>query len=368
MNRHVRALALILAVQLAVLGGVLFWNQRAASTPAGALLEIDRTKVDGLVIVDDKGARLKLQRTEAGWTLPDSQGLPVDGEKVSQLLDKLIAASAPWPVATSSESAKRFEVAADKFQREIQLLEHDKVVGDLYFGTSPGFKKVHARNADSDDVYAVAFANYEATARADDWLDKALLKPNGDVTALSRPDHWRVQRDGEVWSLDGIAHGETTKQDVVGDLVNKVVNLRVMGTAEVPAADAVPVLLLTARTANGEFDYRFYQAAAEERLHRDSQRPGWRLQSGRVRGRAADQRPRRPRFRRLRAAAGACRNGSAKRESPYKAARKTTGEIDRNLKNRQACLFFRPSVLSSLGRSQRSSASLPLPYLNCLNS
>ncbi len=259
MNRHVRALALILAVQLAVLGGVLFWNQRAASTPAGALLEIDRTKVDGLVIVDDKGARLKLQRTDAGWTLPDAQGLPVDGEKVSQLLDKLIAASAPWPVATSSESAKRFEVAADKFQREIQLLEDDKVVGDLYFGTSPGFKKVHARNANSDDVYAVAFANYEATARADDWLDKALLKPNGDVTALSRPDHWRVQREGEVWSLDGIAHGETTKQDVVGDLVNKVVNLRVMGAAEVPAADAVPVLLLTARTANGEFDYRFYQ-------------------------------------------------------------------------------------------------------------
>ena len=259
MNRHVRTLALILAVQLALLGGVLFWNQRAASTPAGALLEIDRTKVDGLVIVDEKGARLKLQRTDAGWTLPDSQGLPVDGEKVSQLLDKLIAASAPWPVATSSESAKRFEVAADKFQREIQLLEHDKVVGDLYFGTSPGFKKVHARNANSDDVYAVAFANYEATARTDDWLDKALLKPNGDVTALSRPDHWRVQRDGEVWSLDGIAHGETTKQDVVGDLVNKVVNLRVMGAAEVPAADAVPVLLLTARTANGEFDYRFYQ-------------------------------------------------------------------------------------------------------------
>lgn len=259
MNRHVRALALILAVQLAVLGGVLFWNQRAASTPTGTLLEIDRTKVDGIVIVDEKGARLKLQRTDAGWTLPDSQGLPADGEKVSQLFDKLIAASAPWPVATSSESAKRFEVAADKFQREIQLLEHDKVVGDLYFGTSPGFKKVHARNADSDDIYAVAFANYEATARSDDWLDKALLKPNGDVTALSRPDHWRVQREGEVWSLEGIAHDETTKQDVVGDLVNKVVNLRVMGAADVPAADAVPVLLLTARTANGEFDYRFYQ-------------------------------------------------------------------------------------------------------------
>ena len=259
MNRHVKALSLVLAVQLAVLAGVLFWNERAASTPTGALLQVDRSKVDGIVIVDEKGTKLKLQRTDAGWTLPDSRGLPADGEKVSQMLDKLVAASAPWPVATSSESAKRFEVAPDKFQREVQLLEQDKVVGDLYFGTSPGFKKVHARNADSDDVYAVAFANYEATARPDDWLDKALLKPNGDVTALSRPDHWRVQRNGEVWSLDGVAQGETTKQDVVIDLVNKVANLHVMGATEAPAADAEPVLLLTARTANGEFDYRFYQ-------------------------------------------------------------------------------------------------------------
>ncbi len=36
-------------------------------------------------------------------------------------------------------------------------------------------------------------------------------------------------------------------------------NLRVMGAADVPAADGVPVLVLTASTANGEFDYRFYQ-------------------------------------------------------------------------------------------------------------
>ncbi len=257
MNRHVKALSLLLALQLAVLGGILLWHQRVASTPTGTLLQVDRAKVDGIVIIDDKGAKLALQRTDAGWTLPDSQ--PVDAEKVGQLLDKLLAASAPWPVATSTESAKRFEVAPDKFQREIRLLAQDQVVGDLYFGTSPGFKKVHARRADSEDVYAVAFANYEATTRADDWIDKALLKPNGDVTALTRPDHWRVQRNGEVWTLDGIAAGETTKQDVVTDLVNKIANLRVMGATQAPAADSVPVLLLTASTANGEFDYRFYQ-------------------------------------------------------------------------------------------------------------
>ena len=58
------------------------------------------------------------------------------------------------------------------------------------------------------------------------------MKPTGDVTALARPDHWRVQRNGDVWTLDGIVAGETTKQDVVTDLVNKIANLRVMGVAE----------------------------------------------------------------------------------------------------------------------------------------
>jgi hypothetical protein len=259
MNRHVKALSLLLALQLVVLGGVLLWHQRATSVPAGTLLSVDRTRIDGVVIVDDKGQKLTLRKGNSGWTLPDSQGLPVDNEKVSQLLDKLMAASAPWPVATSVESAKRFEVTSDKFQREIQLLAGDQVIGDLYLGTSPGFKKVHARRADSDDVYAIAFANYEATARADDWLDKALLKPSGDVTALARPGRWRLQRNDDAWTLDGLGQGEKIKQDVVTDLVNKVANLRVMGVADAPADGTEPVLLLTASTANGEFDYRFYQ-------------------------------------------------------------------------------------------------------------
>ena len=150
-------------------------------------------------------------------------------------------------------------MTADKFQREIQLLAADQVIADLYLGTSPGFKKVHARRADSDDVYAIAFANYEATARSDDWLDKALLAPKGDVVALARPGRWKLQRSGDDWTLDGLGQGETLKQEVVTDLVNKVANLRVMGVAEAPADGTEPVLMLTASTANGEFDYRFYQ-------------------------------------------------------------------------------------------------------------
>ncbi len=39
MNRHVKALSLLLALQLIVLGGVLVWQQRAATPPAGYVAE-----------------------------------------------------------------------------------------------------------------------------------------------------------------------------------------------------------------------------------------------------------------------------------------------------------------------------------------
>ena len=260
MNRHVKVLTLLLAAQLLVLAGILGWQQRHVVTSTGNFLQVDRASIDGVVIVDEKGQQLKLHRGDAGWTLPDTRGLPVDGDKITQLLDKLFAANAPWPVATSTESAKRFEVAPDKFQREIKLTNKDKVVADVYLGTSPGFKKVHARHAESDDIYAVGLANYDATARTDDWLDKALLKPTGDITAVVRPDHWKLQKAGDAWTLDGLAPGVTTKQDAVTDLVNKMANLRVMGPADAPPADGLePALLLTVSTAGGEFDYRFYQ-------------------------------------------------------------------------------------------------------------
>lgn len=260
MNRHVKALTLLLAAQLLILVGILLYQQRAATSGAAALLTMDRAKVDGVLIEDDAGKKLKLARGNAGWTLPDSAGLPADNEKVTQLLDKLFAANAPWPVATSAESAKRFQVTPEKFQRHVQLTIADKVAGDLYLGTSPGFKKVHARLASSDDVYAITFANFDATTRPDDWLDKTLLKPTGDITTLARPNHWSVSRNGDVWTLDGLSPGETTKQDAAKDLVNKITNLRVMGVAEQPPAPGSDAALtLTAKTANAELDYQFYQ-------------------------------------------------------------------------------------------------------------
>ena len=105
------------------------------------------------------------------------------------------------------------------------------------------------------------FANYEATARS-----RRLARQSAAETDRR---HHRASRDPTIGDCSAPARcgrstasrqGETTKQDVATDLVNKVANLRVIGAADAPRRGRrEPVLLLTARTANGEFDYRFFQ-------------------------------------------------------------------------------------------------------------
>jgi hypothetical protein len=110
----------------------------ARASTHGYVAAVDRAKIDGTMV---DGRQAELKRTDAGWA-PDARGLPADGEKVSQLLDK----SPPLPRhgrLTGTESAKH-SVAPDKSQRQIQLMVQDQVVGDLYLGTSPGFKNTQA--------------------------------------------------------------------------------------------------------------------------------------------------------------------------------------------------------------------------------
>ena len=76
MNRHVKALTLLLAVQLAVLAGdlVLESARSVAHRPARCCRSTAR-KVDGIVIVDEKGAKLKLAAHRRGLDAAGSRGL-----------------------------------------------------------------------------------------------------------------------------------------------------------------------------------------------------------------------------------------------------------------------------------------------------
>jgi len=266
MARHLPALAIALAVQLLIVAAV--WWSRASDADAGAtaFIEFDRTSIDR-VTIDGDGATVILEKSADGWTLPALEALPADGQKVSDMLTKLEGTGASWPVATTDGAARRFEVTEEKYQRRIRLATGNEVAVDLYLGTSPGFRKVHARRADGDSVYAITFANYEAATKAEDWLDKSLIALDGDLTVVARPGAWRLSMEGESWHLDDLAEGAATDADKARDVVSKVTNLRVIGLAgedQVSAvAESQPLFQLAATTGAEEVTYAFFRPDAE---------------------------------------------------------------------------------------------------------
>jgi hypothetical protein len=261
MERNTRLLTYLLAIQIAVIGALWYRAGTQADAAAGSLLTLDRSALTAIEIAENDTTSVRLEKGADGWVLPALDGLPAETEKVTGLIEKLEDADAAWPVARSEASANRFEVTEAKYQRRIRFFAGDDAVGELYLGTSPGFRRVHARRADSSDVYAITFAVFEAPAKAEEWLDKTLLQAKGVLSRIVHSDGWALAKEGDAWLLADRAEGETTDGDAARDIVSKVNDLRVLGRADAPpAADATPAFTLTLTTDAGERALRFYRA------------------------------------------------------------------------------------------------------------
>ncbi len=258
MNRLTSILAVALALQLA-LSVVLFWPREnpGESDARLALLDLASGQVDKLIISGSDDSLL-LQRDEDRWIMPDYHRLPVQASRLNRVLIDLPALPRGWPVAGSENATARFQVAADNYQRRVEFYAGEASQGDIFVGTSPGFRKVHVRPADSRQVYAVEFNSFELPVVPAEWLDKSLLQPR-DITAIDGLDY-RLSREGERWLGDESA---TPSTELVDTLVNGLTSLRVTGAADIATAslladlDAPPTLQVT---AGGErYAFRLYE-------------------------------------------------------------------------------------------------------------
>jgi hypothetical protein len=172
MNARYGFLVLLLGAQL-VAAGLLY---RAGLQPADGyqarpLLAIDSGTVDRLVIADGDTEAV-LVRQGDGWHLPALGDLPADSALVQAALDRVADTRIQWPVTTTGASHERFDVAADDYQRKVQLFSGDRLVGGFYLGTAPGFRRVHLRNLEGDEVYVVEMNVSDLPATGDAWLDQ----------------------------------------------------------------------------------------------------------------------------------------------------------------------------------------------------
>jgi hypothetical protein len=266
MNRLTTLLTAFLALQL-MLSAALFWprenrGEQDARAPLLTLTgDVDR------VIISDEDSTVLLTRGDDGWRMPEYHGLPVEAARIERAVAQLPGLPRGWPVADTANAAERFEVAEQAFQRRVEYFQGDDPAGTLYIGTSPGFRKVHARIADSDAIYAVDYNSFDLPAEASDWLDKRLLQLD-DVTAVTGLDY-TLSREGDDWRGEGDTAPDT---ETVDELVNALAGLRVTGAADIATAaileemDAPPTL--TVQAGDQQFEYRLYEMEDERFIHR----------------------------------------------------------------------------------------------------
>jgi len=187
MGKTLGLLAALLLAQLA-LATFLFIRGNGFGTvqPDEALVTFEPAAVDRVTIRDGTGAQVELVKRDGQWQLPGHFDFPASASKVEALLKDLQGLRTRLPVSTSPEAFARFKVAADQFERRIDLRQGDKEVAVLYLGDSPGFKRLFARGGQGEAVFEVAYSAHQAGAKASDWTDKGLFALTTDqITGLS---------------------------------------------------------------------------------------------------------------------------------------------------------------------------------------
>lgn len=250
-------LGFALAVQVVLIGALLAARSGAVAEP-DPFLSFDAGTIDALSVSNDEGT-VDLTKAGDAWQLPE--GLPADGSKVERVLEKLSDAAGGWPVASKASTAERFEVTEDSHQRHVTLKTGGETLADFYLGTSPGYRKAHARHADDDDIYAITFSNYEAGVKESDWLDKSLLRPDGALTGVERIDGFALTKaDDGVWaSPDGAELDQGKAETFAG----RFSGLSVIGVSDLALPDA-PKMTFALTDDSGTQTLRIFHLEADD--------------------------------------------------------------------------------------------------------
>ena len=234
-------LGALLAGQLLIVA-VLLAAQAGGVREPDPFLAFDADAADAVEVSNQDGS-VRLAREGEQWTLEG--GLPADDSKVTEMLGKLADAAGGWPVATSDSTAERFEVTEDSHQRRIRISAGDDDLADIFLGTSPGYRRVHARHAEGGDVYSIDFSNYEAGVKEGDWLQRSLLRPEGTLSRIERTGEegfTLTRTDEDVWE----AGDATLDADEVRTFIGRFTGLNVTGTSDGELAEpAAAKFLLT---------------------------------------------------------------------------------------------------------------------------
>ncbi len=227
---------LVLQVCLAV-GLMVTGTDSGAFVSEQQLLGVKLDELEKITIEEKGNPPLLMSKGDGVWSLPEYFDFPVSSDKIDNIMDKLLDATVGWPVATTQSAAKRFKVAPDDFEKKVVISDSNGTTKTLYLGTSPGFKKIHAKLDGDDNIYGINFGAYELATKPNDWADQAYLKIEGEeITEIEMGDV-ALTRDGEIFQVKSLKDNEQTNASKTSSLHSKLANLsflEVLGKSDKP--------------------------------------------------------------------------------------------------------------------------------------
>ena len=251
MKAPVSTLFILLLVQCAI-AVILYWPDDMLPTMRDKkpLIAFNADLLDEIYISDRHNNQVILLRRGERWILPELEELPADDRMITDLIDALANQPHGRPVADTVPARQRFQVAAYHYQRRLTLIGEGQLLGTIYLGTSPGFRRVHARNDAGEAIYSVKFNNFDAPAAASSWLQRSLLQ-------VSDPDHikgpgFEISREGNNWRTPSGVAPDRRELDA---LLLALASQQIDGVAEEDdqrtLAETEPTLTLDVTTASG---------------------------------------------------------------------------------------------------------------------
>lgn len=240
-NKGLQLLAVLLLVQLliAIVLGVL--NNRSGEFASGdPVFEFVSDNINQLEITDNDNT-VNLTRSEDQWQIAGEPPLPVDQSRIDSLLLSLTQLKTGLPVASTRNSRAQLQVGDDNYQRKLTVTQGDSESATLLLGTSPGLRKAHLRQQDSDNIYSATLPVSDVPASVDYWLKKTLVAFD-QITGISSDEITFTQNgegDSATWTANSTDSGtgespaelDTAKLSAA---VSALQSLQVIGIAQPP--------------------------------------------------------------------------------------------------------------------------------------
>lgn len=201
MTRVVSLLLLLSLVQCIIVIG-LYWpkSPKIGQPPESVAQLISPSivgEIDEVVIGDEYDNEVRLLKSGEHWLLPELGSLPADSARVESLLTSLAGERSGWPIASTVAARQRFQVANYHYQRRLTLMANGEELAILYLGTSPGFRKVHARRDDQDAIFSIGLSVFDTPGESGHWLDRRLLQIRTPTRIVA--DGYSLERKDDDW-------------------------------------------------------------------------------------------------------------------------------------------------------------------------